>query len=586
MAATSIHSTLTRHFLRRFLENDLISPDADRSQLLAVVGAALFSTTLLVSLFMSFAYIGVPRSPSQLALSALNDRYFYISLSMVVSALLAVAQWDSLVVDVRDAAILEPLPVRPTAIRRAKLAAVAVLGGAAALVVNLMPTLVFPWLLVYHTRMSVAAMLALMATHAIVTIAAGAIAYVTIIALREVLAAVLRPRSLSAVSPLVQGSLIVALGSALLLIPPSSNRIAQRVLSDGHALSPPMWFLGVYEVVAGDIVRHAPRSPALGARARAAEPAAAQAYDRRKPQFDALARRATAASWLVILVAAAAYAWNARRFPSAAPVRSRRRARWNTGQRVVQLLLARGQTVRAGFSFTLAAVWRSNLHRLTLACAGAAGVAAAVVTLSGLDLEDVSGVRDVPTGVFAIQPMFYGALLIAFRHGIRVPAELRANWAFQLAWRDRTREFLSGVRRAALVGVVIPALVIVLPLFAYLFGLPLAFAHAVLGLAGAAAVLEVLLFSYEKVPFTCTYLPSENLKTFAIPYVVAFLIGASMFAGMERAALQHPMAWLQLAGLLVLITGALRMASLRRTKRPPVDFDEGPATTQRLGLHT
>ena len=71
-----------------------------------------------------------------------------------------------------------------------------------------------------------------------------------------------------------------------------------------------------------------------------------------------------------------------------------------------------------------------------------------MVTLSGLELEDVSSVSALPTGVFAIQPMFYGALLVAFRHGIRVPAELRANWAVQLAWRDRAREFLTGVRRA------------------------------------------------------------------------------------------------------------------------------------------
>ena len=57
MAARSIHATLTRHFLRRFLENDLISPEADRAQLLAVVGAALFSVTLMTTLFMSFGYV-------------------------------------------------------------------------------------------------------------------------------------------------------------------------------------------------------------------------------------------------------------------------------------------------------------------------------------------------------------------------------------------------------------------------------------------------------------------------------------------------------------------------------------------------
>ena len=145
---------------------------------------------------------------------------------------------------------------------------------------------------------------------------------------------------------------------------------------------------------------------------------------------------------------------------------------------------------------------------------------------------------------------------------------------------------MGGVRLAALTGIVLPALAIVLPLFWFLLGLPLAIAHATLGVAGAMVVLEGLFLSYDKVPFTCTYLPSENLKTFGIPYVVIFLIGASTFAGMERAALQDPAAAVRTIGLLTVIYVGLRVASLRQMKRPPIDFDEAPATTQRLGLHT
>jgi len=245
-----------------------------------------------------------------------------------------------------------------------------------------------------------------------------------------------------------------------------------------------------------------------------------------------------------------------------------------------------GQTARAGYAFTLAAVWRSSLHRLTIACAGAAGVAVAVVTLSGVDVQDSVTAADLPTAVFAIQPVFYGVLLVAFRHAVRVPAELRANWAFRLSWRDREREFMAGARLAALTGIVMPALAIVLPLFWFLLGLPHAIAHATLGLAGAMVVLEALFLVYDKVPFTCTYLPSENLKTFGIPYVVIFLLGASTFAGMERAALQDPAAAVRTIGLLTVIYVGLRVASLRQTKRPPIDFDEAPVTTQRLGLHT
>jgi hypothetical protein len=345
-----------------------------------------------------------------------------------------------------------------------------------------------------------------------------------------------------------------------------------------------MWFLGVYEVMAGDILREAPRSRLTPRRTRA-DNAASAVYDGHRPRFAMLARRAAWVSLLTAVLAVIAYWWNSRRFPSAGPLRSRRH-RWRAAGKLVRQTIVRDQTSRAGFFFTLAAVWRSNLHRLTIACAGAASVAAAVVTLSGLDLEEMFTVGDLPTAVFAIQPMFYGALLVAFRHGIRVPAELRANWGFQLAWRDRAPEFLTGVRRAAMAGIVVPALLVVLPLFWFYLGFGLAVAHAILGFAGAFVVLEVLLLSYEKVPFACTYLPSENLKTFAIPYAVIFLIGASTFARMERTALQDPGAGARLLLLLATIVVVLRIASSRRAVRPPVDFDEAPSTTQRLGLHT
>ena len=94
----------------------------------------------------------------------------------------------------------------------------------------------------------------------VVTVAAAAWAYVSVIALRETLTALLPARVLSFVSPLVQGALIVVLGSALLLIPPTSTRVAQRGFTEWRAASPPMWFLGVYEVMAGDILLEAPRT--------------------------------------------------------------------------------------------------------------------------------------------------------------------------------------------------------------------------------------------------------------------------------------------------------------------------------------
>ena len=145
---------------------------------------------------------------------------------------------------------------------------------------------------------------------------------------------------------------------------------------------------------------------------------------------------------------------------------------------------------------------------------------------------------------------------------------------------------MAGTRRAAMAGIVIPALLITLPLFAYFLGPWLAIVHALLGFVGAFAFLELLMFSYGKVPFTCTYVPDENLKALGIPYLLIFLLGASSFARMEHDALQSPAAAARLLALLAIAVTALRVAARWRHAAGPIEFDEAPTTAQQLRLHT
>jgi hypothetical protein len=581
------HRLLTRHFLRCFLENDLIAPDADRAQLVAVTGATLLSSTIFITVVMAcFKYVVGRHTPGQLAVAALDDRFFYIALSMVVLGLLAAAQWDALVVDARDTAILEPLPVRTGTIRRAKLAAVAVMGLGAAAALNAVPSVVFPLLMLINQKIGIGSGLALVAAQALVTLAAGAFAYLAVIAFRETLAAILGPRWFHRVSPWAQGAVIVALGSALLLMPPASVRV-ERGLAAASLNSPPLWFLGAHEVVAGGILAEAPRGH-LTRRQLAGDRPATAAYRRHQARFRALAARAVLGFSGVGMLAAAAYSWNARRrLPVLAPARlSDRARRWPRVRAFASSLAAGDAAARAGYFFALAAMWRSPTHRLTLACAAAVGVAMSVVAVAGVDLQRAATLGTAPTRLLAIQPLILGALLVGFRHVIRVPAELRASWGIQLAWQNKERQFMAGVRRAALAGLIVPVLAALLPLFAYVLGSRLALAHAALGLAAAIVVLETLLLGYTKVPFACTYVPSENLKALAPIYLLVFLIGAFSFAGMEGAALASPAAAARVLLFLAVGLAAVRLRARARPLSGVVDFNEAPASIQRLGLHT
>src|SRR5580704_718940 len=102
----SVHDTtrlLTRHFFRRFIENALFSPDADRHLSLAVVCACIISFGLVVTMLLALKYVGPMSIPGQVSLNSLDDKFLYIGWSMAVMALVTLAEWDALALDVRDA---------------------------------------------------------------------------------------------------------------------------------------------------------------------------------------------------------------------------------------------------------------------------------------------------------------------------------------------------------------------------------------------------------------------------------------------------------------------------------------------------
>jgi hypothetical protein len=568
---------LTRHFLRRFLENDLVAPDADRSQTLALVGAGCFCTTLFITVAVScFKYVIGTHTPGQAAIASLDDKFFYLGLSMLVAALVAVSQWDALVVDGRDASILEPLPLRISTIRRAKLAAIAILGLSTAVIVNLAPTVLFPMLLVVKQRVRLIDALFIVLVHAVVTMAAAVFGFVAVVASRDGLSVVLGPRLFARVSPLVQGVLVMVLGSALLLLPGAATRVERRALAVSTTLSPPAWFLGVYEVAAGSVVVNARRGP-LVARLEAADRVATARYHAHRAQFQQLAGTA---------LAGLAYAWNSRRLPQLAPIPIRETRRRSRLSGLAALVTGRDAAVRAGFHFARAALWRSRTHRLTLAGAAAVGLAMAIIALSRVDLPEAMQSGRAVTRLLVIQPLLYGALLVGFRHAIRVPAELRANWGFQMAWQGQTRRCLAGARRAAIVALVLPALIVVFPLIALVTGPVPALLHALVGFAGALVVLEALLAGYDKVPFTCTYVPDENMKALGPLYVLVFLIGAASFARIEGRVIDSAAEAAIFVGVLLALAIGLRLASTWRPAPGPIQFDESPEGTQQLGLHT
>jgi hypothetical protein len=584
--ASEARRLLTAHFLRRLVDDDLISPNADRHESLAMICAGLASLGLFVSVLISTRYLFNPyQTPGSTAVSAMFDHFLFVSASMTLTALVTLLAWDGLAVDARDASVLGAMPIRTRTIVAAKFGALVRFAAMFSGALNLVPSVIAPLLMVSKLPLKIWHLPALMLAQAVTVTLAAAFGFFAVLAIRGLLSAALGRALFARVSAVVQAVLLVAVACAFLLLPivvSRINRVWLEPQSRAALMAPPLWFVGLQEMAVGHIIADLPRRR-MPPRIQAIEAQATRTYNGARALFPGLALTAVVKLAAVTLAAVLLFAWNNRRMVPPPPATAT--AGWiRRGIGVAASSVIRQPETQASFFFTLQAMLRNPQHRLTIAASLALGLTASVFAVA-VGSATRRGAGDAMTaGVLAVQPVVLAALLMGFRHAVRLPAELAANWAVQVAWAGDIRPHIAGAKAAgALLFVVVPVLALA-PLYAALFTPRDAVAIAACGLAGGLATLEAMFMSYRKMPFACGYLPA-NVKVLAPIAFALFVFFTYQFAHRVRAALQNGTA-LEFATFLAVVFLVLRGidAFKRRTPRP-FEFDELPEPpTQRLGL--
>jgi hypothetical protein len=584
-----------RLFLRRLIDNDVISPHADRHESLAVLCALVVSLAVFVTFFLSTEYLSAfIQLPGPTALNALSDRFLFISASIAVSALATLMVWDALALEPRDAAILGPLPIPARTITRAKLAAAFMFGTVFALALNAVPSVLYPVFLTLNLRgMNGRGLLQLIVGHAASVMMASLFGFCSILATRGVVRLMVGERGFRRVSSTVQSSLVVFAVTALLLAPAVRKTVVHGwvagTIPARWPARPVLWYLGVNETVAGHIVSETPvvlppRFSFVGF-PKQQDDASRAAYRALVPRFAALAQRAWLSLPVVACLAIATFLWNNRRLPEQATAglaESRLRA---SVRRIAEWLTRANPETRAGFFFTWQTLTRSQPHRTVIAIAVAAGLTHLLMALatSGMHRLELSS---MPLGLFGINIMVLASLIVGFRYAVTVPPELASNWTIRMAWLGDERGYLAGVKRTAIVALVIVPLVLLLPLHVALFGVAIAAVHSIYGFMLATATLDGLFLGYRQFPFACSYVPIENPKLLWPVGLATILLVTYGFADVERFALQTATRTAGLGaalGAIVLLVKIIDRA--KRRERLPVNFNERPAlATQRLGL--
>lgn len=552
---------LTTHCFRGLFDFGILSDaggDAVRRLLIGIVAVMMSFGLLLTRMYLDkysalselFHDWGtgykLNREPYQQAL--LGDGALVMAVPMVIVGIVMVLVSNSLFPTEIDCRVLLPLQVPKRLVFASKALAVTVFASVFAIgaYVSTIPLVILMW----NSRWSDRTLSAQLAAHAVASLGGSIVTVLAIIAVTGVLL-ICVPRSRA------QGAAMAFRGAALcalLLAVPLTFRLpATGALIAGQSplfyLVPPVWFVGVEQLLLGQAT----------------------------PYLLRLAQIAAAAGVASLVVAAGSYLFLYQRLER---VIFRPIARDSLLRRRSPLLRSGGRRNPATAAigpFIGATLRRSPLHQGIVVVIAAAGAGFILNGFLGASHASSPPDRIDPLSATVIWATFVliFALNVAVRGALVLPLELRANWIFRITENDATRaeELSSVVRVLVLLGVVLP-LAMLLPLQWMVLGSRATYCTSIAGLSGLVLV-EAHMSEWRRIPFTCSYEPSGQLAWQSMVIAVAgFVLFTTVGPLVAWYSSSHRTMWLVVMSVLGAVWLYLRRQRLWMSRETALMFED------------
>jgi hypothetical protein len=394
--------------------------------------------------------------------------------------------------------------------------------------------------LMWNNRWSEHGLLAWLFAHAVGSLAASVVTAMAITSAAGVLLNCV-PRSR------VQTASIAFRGAALcglvLSIPLACRLPSTGALIAGESrlfyVVPPVWFLGVEQVLLGNGT----------------------------PYFLRLAQIAAAVGVVSVAVALGGYVSLYQRFERVVARSAGGLDQVSSRLRMPHRRHLHSQNVATAAigSFIRATMARSPLHQAVFVIVAACG--AGLVLNSFLSEWSARALPGAPeslrtTAVWAPFAVVF-AMNIAVRAALVLPFELRANWIFRITEDEATRaeEMNAVVDTLILLGVVLPLAVLV-PVEWAVLG-PRAIHCTSIALLWGGVLVELQMAEWRRIPFTCSYEPSRQFVGLTMLIgVTAFGLFTMIGSRLVSYSISHPAGWLALMTIL-----GVALLYLRRRRR-------------------
>jgi hypothetical protein len=532
---------LYRQFLLRVVDLEALSIHADVISYLGQFAGILFMISLLQAVGAFFSTLGPAPPPEALVPLAWNTEQSMISMMMLVVGLITVVSWDSTFPDRRDIMVLSPLPVRPSTILFAKVAASAAILGIAVIALN--GASAFAWPLVLA---GVPGILRFSPALWLTMFAASAFLYCAVLTVQGFTALLLPRRMFLRLSAILQLGAF-GLFLAVYFLTPNLHTLAEFDSPANHSLvawCPSYWFFAFFNQLNGSLPH----------------------------ELEWLAVRA----WIglaVVLCGATVSLLLCYTRTMKKTVEEPDLVPGAGGMHRAPRFGSALQTAIVLFSFR--SLTRSRQHRVILAFFLSVVFAIALSLLR----SELTSPSPLPVNQDFIFPniLMMTFAIIGLRCVFSLPISLTANWVLRTTQLCSSDKYVAATRRTLLVLCVLPVLIMTALLSLTFRPWTQVAGHLFLLALIGCIFTELSLVGFYKVPFTCSYLPGKSNIQYAFWGVGIILpVLAISFAPFEQQALNNPVRFAWLAALLAAATLGLWTFNRHQAKSAVLYFEELP----------
>ncbi len=518
-AAPGTFGVLVRLFFSRFFDKESLSPQGDPEanvvQTLGILAAPGGFFSLLL-------YVLDPQPIHRWDL--VSARCMFLWVSMIVVSFIVVFEWDALFLDRRDYQVLLPLPLSLWKIFLAKMTAFILFLGLFLAAIHGAATLFWPS--IYDSGGA----LQVISVHLLISVISGLFAAFSAASIQGLLLLLVPAKYFRPVATCVQTILMTILVMLFFLSLPLAGFIRQAVPAFPHLarFMPGYWYAGLYERL-----HPATGNPALLDLGKLALPALAIAI------------------LLFAITHLPGYLWQMRRLIEAQPVNpSGPGALRLAMHRVMDRHVLKNDIQSAVFHYISQTICRSMKHRLFLAVY--AGFGAALVVFNFLYAFNVTGfgasfriVSFVPDRAMLLRiPLTVSFVLVTgLRAAFSFPAELTANWCFQLTGANQADQCGEAIRKWVLVCGIIPLFILIVPAQLHYLPWTVVAWSVAYGIILSILLTEIMFLGFRKIPFTCGYFPGRRNLVFVLAaYVGSLLIYSSdITTDLESRLIRNPL---------------------------------------------